>query len=106
MILVLGIRRAAYTQEHAITDNPRGDDVAPSWSPDGRRIAYISTYRADAEGDAVVDPGRADIQVVNLDDLSVTQLTNSRDFDGYPAWAPPFVPPLVQSRQARGVAAR
>ena len=94
-----------YNEPRNVTDNPRGDDAAPSWSPDGRRIAYMSTYRVEADGDSddglEIDLGRTDIHVVNLEDLTVEPLTNSRDFDGFPAWAPPFVPPLVQSRNVR-----
>ncbi len=69
----------------AVTRNPQGDDGYPSWSPDGRRIVYASTYRDDAD---VVVEGRSDIRVVNLDGMSVTELTNSRHFDGMPAWSP------------------
>ena len=60
-----------------VTDNPRGNDESPTWSPDGRSIAY-----------AARDGARSDIHVVNLDDGTVTQLTNTRHFDGMPSWSP------------------
>ena len=71
--------------QETITSNPQGDDGYPSWSPDGRRIAYASTYRDDA---GVVVEGRSDIRVVVLNGLGVTELTNSEHFDGMPAWSP------------------
>ncbi|MEO2006187.1 MAG: hypothetical protein ABGY41_19060, partial [Candidatus Poribacteria bacterium] len=70
--------------QRVITSNRRGTDASPPWSPDGRRLAYA------AHDD--MGPGsthyRSDIHVVNLDDMSVTQLTDSRDYDGMPSWSP------------------
>ncbi len=61
----------------------------PSWSPDGRSLVYVggaaSPTNIHTRGYA---SGRSDIHVVDLDDLSVRTLTDSRDFDGMPAWSP------------------
>ncbi|HYO87933.1 MAG TPA: hypothetical protein VER79_04750 [Candidatus Limnocylindrales bacterium] len=58
--------------------NSDAPDFSPAWSPDGRRIAFTS-WR----------DGNQDIYVFNLDDQSVTNLTNTlgRDED-YPVWHP------------------
>ncbi len=67
-----------------VTSNPRGSDEAPTWSPDGKRIAC-----AAGRGGAIYSPfGGSDIHVVNLEDMSVDRLTHTRDFDGMPAWSP------------------
>ncbi len=67
-----------------VASDPLGFGDAPAWSPDGGRIAYASLYVPSNGGRA----HRADIRVVDLKDLSVTRLTDSRDYDGMPAWSP------------------
>jgi TolB protein len=53
-------------------------DFSPTWSPDGRRIAFVS-WR----------DGNQDIYVVSLDDGSVFNLTNTPNrHEDYPAWSP------------------
>ncbi len=77
----------------AVTHEPWGSHEWPTWSPDGRHIAYAGGrwggttmfYRRRYEG-------RSDIHVVDLDDLSVRKLTDSRHFDGMPAWSPRLAP--------------
>ena len=52
-------------------------DGSPSWSPDGRRIAFDSTR-----------DGNREIYVMNADGSGVTRLTHNPADDGYPAWSP------------------
>ncbi len=54
-----------------------GNDTWPTWSPDGKRIAFQS----DRGGDW-------DIWVINIDGSGLTNLTNSPDQDEHPAWSP------------------
>ena len=54
----------------------RAEDDAPTWSPDGQKIAFVS-YRN------VVDGG---IFIMNADGSSIAALTNSGE--DYPSWSP------------------
>jgi len=55
----------------------------PSWSPDGRRLAFMSA-QPDARGS---DPNY-DVFVVRLDGTGLTQLTDWPGEDVWPAWSP------------------
>jgi WD40 repeat protein len=61
--------------------NHRGDDITPAWSPDGKRIAYV-TYD-DPPGDAGTH-----IFVINADGTNRVRLTNDEAFDLDPEWSP------------------
>jgi TolB protein len=49
----------------------------PAWSPDGQRIAYVSTK-----------DGQTDLYVMALASGAVTRLTNSGGWNGNPTWSP------------------
>jgi TolB protein len=51
--------------------------MAPSWSPDGRRIAYVR-----------YTPGGSGIYVQDLATGAVTNVTNEEGVNGAPAWSP------------------
>ena len=58
-----------------------GVDEFPSWSPDGRKIAFMS--------DHVLDPSaHPEIFVMNADGSGQTDLTNSPESDLTPSWSP------------------
>jgi len=63
----------------ALNPNPSGayDDIDPSWSPDGTRIAFAS----DRDGDF-------DVYVMKADGSGVTQVTREPRSDRCPAWSP------------------
>lgn len=55
----------------------RGDVQTPAWSPDGRKLAFVS--RRD---------GNAEIYVMNADGSGLRKLTRSPSYDRDPAWSP------------------
>jgi Tol biopolymer transport system component len=71
-----------------VTRDPWVKHQWPTWSPDGERIAFSARTEAPVNIHMRRFEIQSDIHVVDLDDLSVRRLTNSRDFDGMPAWSP------------------
>jgi hypothetical protein len=60
-----------------LTNTPGLDDV-PSWSPDGRRIAFVTSRVGDRE-----------IYVMNADGSEPINISNTPLIDGFsPAWRP------------------
>lgn len=53
---------------------------APSWSPDGKRIAFDKC--------STIDPCNSDIYTVRLDGSGLKRITTSDGFDADPAWSP------------------
>ena len=65
--------------EQRLTNN-RKSDRSPSWSPDGKQIAFIS----DRKGDGV----NYEIYVMDADGGNEQRLTNNRVDDTSPSWSP------------------
>lgn len=71
------------------------DDLAPVWSPDGQRIAFVS-LRDTAAGKWGLGPGS--IYVMDFDPRTgaatgtATRVTNPDLNDGWPAWSPSDAP--------------
>ena len=62
-----------------LTDDPWWEE-APSWSPDGRRIAY-SVWTED-------DAGTSDVWIMNADGSGKKNLTKGDPHGGRPVWSP------------------
>jgi len=64
------------------------NDVQPAWSPNGKKIAFVSN-RA----------GNNEIYVMNADGTGITRLTNNAASDEAPAWSPSGTRILFQSNR-------
>ena len=62
-----------------LTENLK-NDWFPSWSPDGKRIAFSSDRKADAEN--------FEIYVMDADGGNLQRLTENRVYDWTPSWSP------------------
>ena len=67
-----------------LTDNPAADSW-PSWSPDGRRITFISSRDDPDPND---DNSIWEIYVMNEDGSDQTRLTNNSAWHSLPRWSP------------------
>ena len=65
--------------QRRLTEN-RKNDSSPSWSPDGKRIAFASDKRGDFEN--------FDIYVMDVNGGNQQKLTNNRGDDSSPSWSP------------------
>ena len=68
--------------QQRLTDNPNSDS-SPSWSPDGKRIAFDSV-----RGDGAGRLRHVDIYVMDADGKNQQRLTNNLHGDKYPSWSP------------------
>lgn len=67
------------TNRQNITQHP-GDDRAPTWSPDGEQIAFMSNRN---------DSFNWEIYVMNADGTNQRNITNNGNAnDMYPSWRP------------------
>ena len=66
--------------QRRLTNSPEKDDVYPSWSPDGKYIAFSS--ERDGNFDIF------DIYVMDADGGNLQNLTNNPWADDMPSWSP------------------
>ena len=67
-----------------LTNDPR-DDRNPSWSPDGKRIAFVSDRDGFKNDDLIIT---YEIYVMDADGGNQQNLTNDRNDDRSPSWSP------------------
>ena len=60
-----------------LTPKPVGAYASPAWSPDGRKLAFVS-YR----------DGNSEVYVMNANGSGQRSLTRNPAFDADPAWSP------------------
>jgi Tol biopolymer transport system component len=74
-IEVMGINQDG-SQQASLSCSP-GNDIDPTWSPDGKRIAFSSNR-----------DGNYEIYVMNADGTAQVRLTNDPAEDKHPTWSP------------------
>ena len=60
-----------------LTPKPVGAYAAPAWSPDGRKLAFVSDR-----------DGNSEVYVMNADGSGQRSLTRNPAYDADPAWSP------------------
>ena len=60
-----------------LTPKPVGAYAAPAWSPDGRKLAFVSDR-----------DGNSEVYVMNANGSGQRNLTRNPAFDADPAWSP------------------
>ena len=71
--------------QRRVTNNP-GDDRSPAWSPDGKRIAFVSDR--DEHVHPIHGSPTSEIYVIDADGRNPQNLTNSPYNDRDPSWSP------------------
>lgn len=71
------VMNADGTSATPLTGPPYHEDYWPTWSPDGTRIAFVSSR-----------DGPWDLYIITADGANLTRLTNTPEPEGAPAWSP------------------
>lgn len=74
------------SNQRQVTNQPTVD-LAPTWSPDGKTIAYASFTAVHND---LTDP---EIYTIGVDGTNLTQITDNDLFDGAPTWRGEAIPP-------------
>jgi TolB protein len=74
--------RADGTHIRRLTRNSGASDRSPAWSPDGKRIAFLSNRNATG------GPGKTEIWVMDTKGRHAVDLTHNAEINDHPAWSP------------------
>jgi Tol biopolymer transport system component len=77
--LEIYVMRTDGTDVRQLTENQRVRDSDPAWSPDSRRIAFVSDR-----------DGNREIYVMNADGSNQTNISRNPADDESPSWIPPL----------------
>ena len=75
-------RKSAMAKQ--ITDGDEWDDTDPQWSPDGKRLAFVS----DRTGLAYETSRNTDVWTVPAEGGSLTKISDHAEADSSPRWSP------------------
>jgi TolB protein len=82
------VMNADGTNQTRLTNSP-GTDFVTAWSPDGTRLAFVTTRAAPNPTTCISSPNcNAEIYTINADGSNPTRLTNDPSFDGSPDRSP------------------
>lgn len=86
------VMNAGGSNQTRVTNNQHPDGH-PAFSPDGKRLAFVSRPRIVGE-----ELSSWNIYTMNADGSEVTRVTRDLAFDSEPDWQPLTVPPEPQSK--------
>ncbi len=83
-VWTLEIVKGEAMHETEIISASNAATMHPTWSPDGKRIAFVTMVDPIEQSS---EPQQSDIYVINRDGTGRTNLTNGQSFNLYPVWS-------------------